>query len=236
MERKTIGILGGMGPEATAHFFLRLTQKTPVHRDQDHPRVIVDSNPGIPDRTQAILHGGASPVEALVATGENLHRAGARIACIPCFTAHYYFDEVAARLPLPLVNIFEVLERHLDATFPQDAVIGILATTGTLRSGLFPRYLSDRILLYPEEAVQEAVVMEAIYHETDGVKAGGDPAKARRLFRAGADHLFLRGADVVIYGCTEIGLVMAGETLEKPGIDPMELLIDALLDAAAERP
>lgn len=88
---KVIGILGGMGPEATAELFLRIIKATPAQRDQDHLRVIVDNNPKIPDRTAAILGEGQSPLPEMVRTARNLERAGVDFIVMPCNTAHYYY-------------------------------------------------------------------------------------------------------------------------------------------------
>ncbi|MGB4554610.1 MAG: amino acid racemase, partial [bacterium] len=89
MGRKVIGILGGMGPEATADLFLKIIRATPAEKDQDHLRVIIDNNPQIPDRTAAIFSQGDDPLPLLVETAKNLARAGADFIVIPCNTAHY---------------------------------------------------------------------------------------------------------------------------------------------------
>ena len=94
MNDKLIGILGGMGPEATAHFYFKLIKATPSKTDQDHFRVIMDSNSKIPDRTSAIFGNGENPVPALIETAKTLECAKVDVACIPCITAHYFIDEI----------------------------------------------------------------------------------------------------------------------------------------------
>src|SRR5208337_1505190 len=93
-QKMTIGILGGMGPEATIDLFTKIVHSTPVSRDQDHLRLIIDNNPGIPDRQKAILENGPSPATMLIKTAKNLAVAGADFIVMPCNTAHYWIQEI----------------------------------------------------------------------------------------------------------------------------------------------
>jgi len=92
-REKVVGILGGMGPEATVDLFMKIIKATPAKKDQDHLRIMIDNNPKIPDRTLAILGRGKSPLKQLQETLHNLERAGAEVIAIPCNTAHYYYNE-----------------------------------------------------------------------------------------------------------------------------------------------
>jgi len=119
---KVIGILGGMGPEATCDLFHKIIRVTPrfkpIRRDQDHLRVIVDSNPLIPDRTAAILEGGEDPVPQLQETARNLERAGAGLIAMPCNTAHYFWDQVQAAVGIPVLHMMEEVARALAGDGP----------------------------------------------------------------------------------------------------------------------
>jgi aspartate racemase len=106
MKEKTIGILGGMGPEATLDFFGKIIQNTPATSDQEHLRVIIDNNPKIPDRTEAILGKGESPVPVMVQGGLSLAKAGADFIVIPCISAHFFLDELRCNLSLPIISAF----------------------------------------------------------------------------------------------------------------------------------
>ena len=94
MQEHVIGILGGMGPEATLNCFAKIIQNTPVSSDQEHLRVVISNNPKVPDRTSAILEGGPSPLPVLIEGCWSLKRAGADFVIIPCVTAHYFLDEL----------------------------------------------------------------------------------------------------------------------------------------------
>ena len=98
MKEKVIGVLGGMGPEATIDLFQKIVKLTPAKKDQEHIRIIIDNNPKIPDRTKAILYNGENPLPELVKTAQNLERAGADFIIIACNTAHYYFHKIQKEL------------------------------------------------------------------------------------------------------------------------------------------
>ncbi|HMA53326.1 MAG TPA: amino acid racemase, partial [Acidobacteriota bacterium] len=146
MSRKkllTIGILGGMGPEAGAHFFERIIHETAAKRDQDHPPVIIYSLPQVPDRTRAILHGGPSPVPALRRGLRTLQRAGAAFAVIPCISAHYFYPRIAPRSPIPLLNLIDETLAAIKKMKPVPKTIGLIATSGTVRSGVVARTFKE---------------------------------------------------------------------------------------------
>ncbi len=228
-----IGIIGGMGPEATAQFFLRLIAKTPVSADQDHFRVVIDSNPKIPDRTAAILGKGENPVPYIVETAKNLEQMGATVGCLPCITSHYFFDEVQAAVQFPIVHAIKALRDAVTAQYPEAKNIGVLATTGTKNAGLYDKHLDGFTILYPDENTQDEKVMAAIYGP-EGIKRGNHGAVPLRLLRSAANKLVASGADIIIAGCTEVPLVLKQEHLDVPLIDPMEVVMDVLIDGGKE--
>lgn len=137
MNESVIGILGGLGPSATCSLFQKVIHATSVEKDQDHFRVLIDSNPKIPDRTAAILYGGESPVPMMVQTAQNLERAGANILLIPCMTAHYFYDQLISGVHVPFVNAFDVLAAHLGQSYPSLHTVGVLCTSGSKAADLF---------------------------------------------------------------------------------------------------
>ena len=229
MEKKIIGIIGGMGPEAAAHLFLKIIHHTQAQRDQDHFHVIMDSNPQVPDRTAFILEGGESPVPAITAMGETLQNSGARVAGMACITAHYFIEEIRQNLTLPLLDALEETARHVSQHHPSIERVGILATSGTVSTRLFEKYLKAQIL-YPEDQPR---VMEAIYG-TGGIKSGGKEEPRRPLLQSAAE-LKERGAQLFIAGCTEIPLVLENPLLSLPLLDPMDLLAQALIREIGKR-
>src|SRR6516225_7744843 len=134
---EVLGILGGMGPLATLDFMRKVLDATPAARDQDHVPMIVSCLPQIPDRTAAFRGEGGSPLEAIVACGRRLERAGADLIVMPCNTAHLWFDEVQAQLQRPMLHLVDAaLREALDRAGP-DARLGLLATDATIASGLY---------------------------------------------------------------------------------------------------
>lgn len=235
MHDKTIGIIGGMGPEATAILFQKLIKATGASKDQDHFRIVIDSNPKIPDRTAAILGKGPSPVKAIVKAGKNLEKIGADIALIPCNTSHYFFDQIQAELRIPLVNMIAELADFLKNTHPRIKRVGLLATTGTIKTSLFNKYLKAMDILMPSDSIQENKVMKAIYSE-DGIKSGNTGHGPKKLLKEAADDLINKGADLIISGCTEICLALRQEDIIVPLVDPMDIAVQALINRLNERP
>ena len=236
MTEKTIGILGGMGPEATADLFSKIIANTPADKDQDHLRVVIDSNPKVPDRTAAILCGGESAVAALKAGIEALKRAGADFVVIPCVSAHFFLEELQAQAALPVLSMLDVTVEHIRRHYPGIRKVGMLATTGTLQGGRFREKLQQSGLetLTPAGPDQERI-MAAIY-EIKGVPGGRDRDAIGAEVRDIAGRLIQRGAQGVVAGCTEIPLVLKPGDLSVPVFDTLLLLARAAITAAGRQP
>ena len=228
MENKTvIGILGGMGPEATADLFQKIIQATPVTKDQEHYRVIIDSNPKIPDRTQAILYGGESPVPKMVETAKNLEKSGAELILVPCMTSGYFLKEVQEKVKIPVIDTFSVLSAYLQTHYPHIKKLGVMATSGTKKTELFTKRMPLYEIIYPTDVSQEQEVMKAIYG-INGIKQGNLGAHPRGLLKDASDALMAQGAEAVIAGCTVISLAFnqENEGLPYPLVNPMKILAD----------
>jgi aspartate racemase len=228
LNDKIIGIIGGMGPEATANLYLKIIKATRINVEQDHFRVIIDSNPKIPDRTKAIMGQGESPVNAIVDVADNLMRAGVEVACIPCMTSHYFYDEIVSRTKLSIMNAFVELEEFLKEAYPDAKRIGVLCTDGTKRAKLFDRYLSSYCVIYPSDRLQKDNVMGAIYAPY-GIKHGFTTGKPVDLLKQAVDELVEMGADVVIAGCTEVGFVLENEEMSVDVIDTLDVLARSIV-------
>lgn len=228
MNDKIIGILGGMGPEASAYYYTQIVKRTKVSKDQDHFHVIVESNPKIPDRTKAILGIGESPLPELIKSIERLNRMKVDQAFITCITSHHFYPDLVKHAQFELVNALECLNAQLH----KDGIkrVGLLATTGTIKSQLFNQYLKDIEVIVPSESVQTNYVMNAIYHPKTGIKSGhveGYPVT--QLIHAG-QSLIENGAEVLIGGCTEISMVLKKEMFSVGLYDPMIVTIDTLIN------
>ena len=134
MEKaKTIGILGGMGPAATADLFTKIVSLTKADRDNEHIRIYVDNNTEIPDRTQAILFGGENPLPYMLESAKKLEEMGADCIVMPCNTAHYYYDQLTASVSVPFLNLIEEAAKAL----PEGSHPGLLATSATAKTGIY---------------------------------------------------------------------------------------------------
>ncbi|MTI56442.1 aspartate/glutamate racemase family protein [Geosporobacter ferrireducens] len=222
MTEKILGILGGMGPEATSYFFHQLIKATPVKKDGDHIKTIIFNNPQIPDRTEAILGRGESPVEVMAKSARILEQVEVSTIFMPCFTAHYFFDEVQAQIHTPMTNLLKIIHHYIEEHHKDVKTVGILCTDGTIKSKIFEKELEHYNIIYPQQDIQASCVVEAIYGEK-GIKAGyteGEPAE--RLTKA-AQHLKAQGAQLVIMGCTEIPLAFKDESIDVPVINSMKI-------------
>lgn len=218
---ETVGVIGGMGPAATTYYIDQLVTQTPAERDQDHLRVVVDSNPNIPDRTRYLLGDGPDPLPALVETARNVEAAGADILSIPCNTAHAFFDEIGRAVDLPVLDMVQI---GIDAAVSTGADrVGLLATDGTLDLGLYHDAAAPRSIeiVPPEEPMQERV-MAAIYNVKNGERKG----PRRRLVEA--VNTF-DDVDAVIAGCTEIPLALGPGDIPVPLVDPMTAMANVAI-------
>ncbi len=227
---KVVGILGGMGPESTAELFLRVIKATPVRSEQEHLRIIIDSNPGIPDRTLAILNRGESPLEELIKTALNLERAGAEILAVPCNTAHYYLDDLRKNVQVPVMDMILETANYISEQFPEMKRLGLLATTGAVKAQLYQRKLKPRKVLLPNRQSQEEL-MEVIYGKT-GIKLGFTQGPTQEKALHIAQSLTARGAEAIIVGCTELSLVLSEQEISAPLIDPLQILAMAIVREA----
>ncbi|PLZ00087.1 aspartate racemase [Burkholderia sp. WAC0059] len=217
-----IGILGGMGPLATADFFHKLVKLTSVAGatcDQQHLPLLVANLPHIPDRSQAMLGEGPDPLPALIDGIDMLNRNSVDLIVMPCNSAHYWYDALRGRTRTPMLHIAEVC---VSAVSPGARHAAVLATGGTLSTGLYQRALSARGIEPLEPAGHVQAMIDACIR---AVKADSLDQSAAYLAEA-LDGFARQGADVAVMGCTEIPL--AAERLAAPAIP----LVDSTLELA----
>lgn len=226
MPERVIGILGGMGPLATADLFRRIVEKTPAKRDQDHLRIIIYNNPKIPDRTAFILGNGPDPRPELIASARKLEECGADFIIMPCNTAHFFAETIQRAINIPLVSMIEETARRIEEMGLRK--VGLLATDGTIKGMVYPRALLKRgvHIAVPNKKDQE-LVMKAIY---EGVKAG-NLELGRELLLKVAKKLERR-SEGIIAGCTEVSVVLKPEDLTVPLIDPMDVIAERAVKLA----
>ena len=154
--KKTIGILGGMGPLATADLLIKITTATEAACDNEHIRVYIDSNAAIPDRTGAILHGGPDPVPEMLSTLRNLEKCGADCVIMACNTAHYFLPRLREETQTPILDMLQITAERCAELYPGKRA-AILGTTGTLSTGLYDHALEQAGVpfLLPDEEQQQ---------------------------------------------------------------------------------
>ena len=223
MGEKIIGILGGMGPEDTADLYMRIIRATKVQRDQNHRRVIIDSNAKIPDRTAAIRGKGPSPLPMLVETGLNLQRAGADLIIIPCNTAHHFHADLQKKLKVPVLHMIGLSAEKTREKHPEVTRAGLLASDGTLMSRLYQQSWGKQGIEIIEPGTEtQRDVMKSIYQF---IKRG-DLEPGRKLLYDASLELIEAGAEAVICGCTEVSIVLHDGDLTVPVLDPMQDLAE----------
>ena len=233
--QKTVGILGGMGPEATAFFYHKIVQLTPARNDQDHLKTIILSNPKIPDRNYNLLNSSESPLPVLIDCARQLQQIGADFISMPCNTAHWFWPQLCEAVDIPVLNIIdetvETIKRNFNYTKAgsSDSHIGLLATDGTLQMKLYHRALLAAGLqpVVPEPAVQETV-QRSIYW----IKGGEKQREAIAGIQEGISHLQQQGASALIYGCTELTLIGDELTSAVSSFDSLEILAQATVNFA----
>lgn len=219
MRQKTLGIIGGLGPVATAHFMELVIRMTKAQTDQEHIDMVIFHTPTVPDRTAYILdHSKPNPVPKMIELGHKLAEEQADVIAIPCFTAHSFYEELSRNIPVPIVNGPLETARYLQAHHVKKA--GIMATDGTIRQGLFHKALESCGIepVVPSEQGQKNV-MSLIY---DDVK-WGRPAEMPK-FRQVTEELRKKGAEVIILGCTELSMIKRDEEIGPGFLDAMEVL------------
>lgn len=230
MEKKTIGIIGGMGPLATADIFKKIIMNTCAQSDQEHIRVLIDNNTEIPDRTQAILYNGKNPVPQLVKSAVTLWAMGAQILVMPCNTAHYFYNEVKNNVDIPVLNMIELTCEGLKKRNIKK--VALLATEGTVNSGIYQKVLKEKMIdfILPDSCEQKTIT-DLIYK---GVKAGNKDFNISDVKKT-LENMMKNGAQVLILGCTELPVAMEMYKLDYPVCDPtLELARGAVCAAGGK--
>jgi aspartate racemase len=225
---RVLGVLGGMGPLASAQFMLRLTLLTPAARDQEHIPAVLWSDPRVPDRTSGRLAGGADPLPWLLRGIEGLKRAGCGAIAIPCNTAHGWFEPMQAAAGMPILHIVDAAADDLRRLGITGGTIGLMGTQATLVMRLYQERLAGQgwECLVPTQDQMDRLVTPAI-----ALVKANRVTEAYAPLAEVANDLAIRGAAAVVLGCTEIPLgIQAGpaEALRTPVVDT----IDALARAA----
>ena len=221
---KTIGVIGGMGPAATIDLLGKIYASSSAVYDQQHVRVLVDIDPSIPDRTEAVLSNQYQGIVAhLLRNAKGLVDQGADILAMPCNTAHAFIGNLEQELPVPFVNIVNVTVENILSSGP--GTIGLMATDGTLAAQLYINQLEAQGLrVVTPDSSHQAALMRAIYSFK-----GGETVFSTETVIHIYRMLVSLGADRVIAACTELPIMLAHQPKI---IDPTRLLAVKLVDLA----
>ncbi|MDD3170061.1 MAG: amino acid racemase [Eubacteriales bacterium] len=223
-DRKVLGVLGGMGPLATQLFYKMIIEKTEANCDQEHLNMIILSHATMPDRTKEILEGRIEELfHLLVKDAQMLELSGAEVIAIPCNTSHVLLDKLQGSVNIPIINMVAETAKHITDTFCEpDLRIAVLATDGTINTGLYQKELEKTGItpVIPGTASQK-LVMKLIY---EGVKNGGEIDYSD--FLTIQDEIFGQGCQAAILACTELSCFK--ETFQLPDfyIDAMGILTE----------
>lgn len=220
-EDLTVGVLGGMGPEATIDFMTVVVALSDATKDQDHIHLLVDQNPKVPNRQQAIRGEGPDPGPVLATMARRLEQAGADFLVMPCNTAHAFVAAIREAVKIPLISIIDVTVEEIGVACPSAQRIGLMATDGMLQAGLLQNALEETGRDAMLQSNEELRLLMQLIH---GIKTGVKDSAARCAMAGLAKALENRGAEVVIAACTEIPLLLNKSDLDVPLISTTEVL------------
>ena len=227
---RTVGILGGMGPEATVLLMQRVIAAVPARDDADHIPLIVDQNPQVPSRIAHLIEGtGPDPAPVLAQMARRLETAGAEALAIPCNTAHHCLDTIRAAVAIPVLDMVAASARAARAAAGQGARVGLLASPAVAKVGLFDRALAAEGLrvIHPAAGDDLLAAIRTIKAE------GAAPAARGALLRA-SEALLKDGAEVQLIACTEFSLIADALAPGVTGIDTLDVLVGEIVDFARQ--
>ena len=221
---RVVGIIGGMGPEATLDLMRRVLAKTPARDDQDHIHLIVESNPKIPSRIAHLIEGtGDDPTPELVRIAVNLQRAGAQALAIPCNTAHAYAHSIRRAVSIPLLDMVQLTVDQI-ANSRRAARVGLLASSAVLATELYTKAFAGHgiAVVHPPRQDEVMSLIKAVKRGETGLET--QTALARTALDL-ANH-----ADVLLIGCSELSVIAAGITA--PFVDSLDVQAQAIVNFA----
>lgn len=234
MGEKVVGIIGGMGPEATVDLMARIIKATPALDDVDHIRMVVDNNPKVPSRIKALLEGeGESPVLCLQNMARKLAAWGVDFLAMPCNTAHYYHSDIQKVVPIRLLDMIGIAVEATVAQNPGIQAVGLLASTVVINLKLYERAFSERHvrLVTPPSQVQDGLM--AVIRK---IKTGRYGSEVGQVLQAAAEQLIKDGAGALLVACTELSIISGNIRTACPTLDAAQVLAEAIVREARLTP
>ena len=219
MQDLLVGVIGGMGPDATVDFMARVLALTPAKVDQDHVRMLVDQNPKIPNRQRAILEGAESPGPTLAAIASRLEACDCDFLVMPCNTAHVFADDIRRAVSIPLVSIIDAT--MLRAESSGASRVGLLASRGCRESRVYQSAIEAAGLVTISQTESE---LEELTELIATIKSGDHGDDVAQRMRTLARSLEAQGAEAIIIACTEIPIVLDRADVEVPLLSSTDIL------------
>lgn len=217
---KTIGILGGMGPLATVDIFHKIVSLTKANSDQDHIHIIIENDPGTPNRLDFLLRDGESPEKHLIQLATKLEMMGADVLIMPCNTAHYFYDTIKKHLGIDFINMIDETAKEIKQTSPSCKKIGLLATKGTYYTGIFEKVFSPYEI---EVIIPNLEDQQYIADLILAVKIGQTTFDLTNIHQV-LENLKRANMDVLVLGCTELPIAFQMFDIKEKFIDPTTVL------------
>ena len=226
--KKTIGIIGGMGPLATVDLFRKIVTMTEANSDNDHIHILIDNYTAIPDRTNYILGHGEDPKKYLIKSALKLEVMGADVIIMACNTAHYFYDEMEKYIHIPFINMIEEVAKKIN---PQIRKVGLLATEGTCKVGIYDKVLNkyDIEVIKPNDTDQN-IISDLIY----SIKKGHKGCNLDHI-NSVLSHFKLQNIDTVILGCTELPIAFQTLNIKGDFIDPTKILAQSAIEFVGKK-
>lgn len=231
MQKKKLGIIGGMGARAGMLLLKHVIEKSPAKTDQEFLEIVLHSNSAIPDRTRAILYNEPSPLPELLRSVELLNAQQVDLIVSACVTSYYYYEAMQRHSKALLLHPVRLVAQHILATYGRHAKVGILATSGTIRTRLFQTALEQEGIAYVvlPPNLQEDGFMQSVYME-NGLKSAVICQQAKDRFFSCIRYLKEQRADVVIGGCTEVAIMADEVAASMPLINVLEVLAQEIVE------
>jgi|SRR5690606_31271362 len=233
MEQKSLGVIGGMGPKATSVFFEKVINNTDANSDQEHINMVILNHATMPDRTKAILTNNHEEfLQVIEKDIRLLEVAGVANIAIPCNTSHYFFDKMQEMTNIPIINMVEETAKQIRSSFGEGSKVGILATTGTIETGLYHKACEKYGLVPFSPGVEmQQKVMEIIYEDVKG-QNNLDPTKLEGLIQR---LLLEEGCQAIILACTELSCITINQDLAKSCVDALDVLVEKSIERSGKR-
>jgi aspartate racemase len=233
-RQPVVGVIGGMGPEATVDLMRRVIAATPADDDIDHIRMLVDNNSKVPSRFKALVEKtGVDPTPVLIGMAQGLQRAGADFLVIPCNTAHHYLPAIQQAVTCPVADMIGLSIERIRRDLGPNPRIGLLASPAVRLTGLLERRCRDAGIdvLWPA-GEHDAAIVAVI----KAVKANRVTDGLLRDYRDAARRLVENGAGLLVIACTELSVIVSPSGLGVPVLDTLDVLVADILERCGVAP